>query len=454
MRQITQKITKQIINKITSDGKLGNSKASNKVATGNTVAHNNAIQNDHSINSDNNSIENNISTKKDAFIHTNPVHPKNDNCQINKPAKHQLTEQNLMQASNQGTVTQSKITTDTLPRSSVSPMLCFIHIPKTAGTSFRQGAEQYFEHQYCLFDYDTHPITSDLLKPNFDKNLEQFNNHELLLSESFFPKTHVDKAYRLKQIIDASNYGFYGGHIGFGKASVLCSPLQMVTFVRNPVQQVVSHYHHHFNQHGFKDKLTDFIKLPKFQNFQSRYLQGVLPELLGFVGITEYYDDSLQLINQTFAINIEHLKKNINENIQQQANVIDADTLNLIEKHNAQDVKLYDRCVDLFAKRQHMHNLGQVWTYGTVANMNQKQIIGWAFRKNDDNPVQLEILVNDTLVATKFATDNRPNLRGFRITTRDAFVGFHYLFTNHLVKNDILEVRCADTKQSLFRQVF
>lgn len=355
----------------------------------------------------------------------------------------------------QPTKAQVKSTAQMVNRTQTSSMLCFIHIPKTAGTSFREGAEHYFGHQHCLFDYDTHFSTSDLLKPNFDKNLEQFNNcASLIASDTLFPATHVDKAYRLKHIIDASEYRFYGGHINFGKASAMYSPLQMLTFVRHPVQQVISHYHHHCNQHRFEDELVEFIKLPKFQNIQSRYLHGVLPELLGFVGITEHYDDSLQLINDIFAINIEHLKHNINENAQQQASMIDESTLNLIATHNAQDINLYNRCVDLFAKRQHMQDLGQVWTYGTVANINHKQITGWAFRKDDDNPVQLEVLVNDTCVASKFATDNRPNLRGLRITTRDAFVGFHYLFANHLVKNDIIEVRCVDTKQRLFKHVF
>lgn len=43
--------------------------------------------------------------------------------------------------------------------------LFFVHIPKTAGTSFRQGAEKYFSSERIVYDYGANSkVTSPLAK--------------------------------------------------------------------------------------------------------------------------------------------------------------------------------------------------------------------------------------------------------------------------------------------------
>ena len=169
--------------------------------------------------------------------------------------------------------------------------LFFIHIPKTAGSSFRVAAEQYFGSEATYFDYgngskETHP---DILKFEYESK---------------------DRYLAAKSI--KKNAKFLSGHVIYPKYAPFFPAKSVVTFVRDPAQQVRSHYEHFSRLHGYKGSFEDFIKENRFANMQSKALNGIWTDAIGFIGITERYNESIALFNKYYGTGIKVLDINKN----------------------------------------------------------------------------------------------------------------------------------------------
>ena len=96
----------------------------------------------------------------------------------------------------------------------------FVHIPKTAGTSFRKSAEFYFGSDKVIYDYSTKsPETSELVNNSIYEDKDPFFFSELV---------H-------EQLVE-----FLSGHVPAVKYVHLFGVGQTVTFLRDPIQRVMS----------------------------------------------------------------------------------------------------------------------------------------------------------------------------------------------------------------------
>ena len=69
----------------------------------------------------------------------------------------------------------------------------------------------------------------------------------------------------------------------------------LCTFLRNPVEQVISRWaYHKSNAINYKGSVVDFAKWG-FVNMQSKYLKGSTLDDFDFVGITERFPDSMKI---------------------------------------------------------------------------------------------------------------------------------------------------------------
>lgn len=159
------------------------------------------------------------------------------------------------------------------------------HIPKTAGSSFRAMLHK-MEPGRVYFDYGRQYAISD---PE--------------------PPTTVGRLARLKRVWPswfgpAPWHRIIHGHFPATKYRQRFPRARNVTWLRDPVERVVSNYYHWTRKPspahsvGWSVKkqglsVLEFARIPIMRNLQSTYLQGVPLTSFDFVGIQERFDELL-----------------------------------------------------------------------------------------------------------------------------------------------------------------
>ncbi|MGK0298775.1 MAG: hypothetical protein ACI9XC_002399 [Gammaproteobacteria bacterium] len=300
--------------------------------------------------------------------------------------------------------------------------LLFLHIPKTAGTSFRVAADNSERGLKIYADYGNRPSSSRLIRKCYkDKDFSPvatISNQRTILVGHFFLRRYA-RHYPVQNVI---------------------------SFVREPVQRVLSHYHYMIRTDRYKGSLESFIKDSKYQNVQSRPFSKFPIEAIGFIGLTEKYNESLELINTIYALNIP--VKNLNKNKEKPDEPYDAsqNIIGLIKEQNQADMQLYEKVCQLFLTRQQVETGRSSYIFGKIDVMNDKEISGWAFDPGSSEPVKLNLHLNNNVVTQLNADTLRSDLKKMNVP-RNAKVGFSYLFNNNLALSGNLEVRVADSNQ-------
>ena len=239
----------------------------------------------------------------------------------------------------------------------------------------------------------------------------------------------------------------------YPKYAPFFQPKSVVTFVRNPAQQVRSHYEHFSRLHGYEGSFSDFIKENRFANMQSKALNGVWPDALGFIGITERYDESIALFNKYYETDIKVLDINKNSAKSSGAYVLSEDELSLIRKMNHQDFALYDYALKRFELHQSfveqdlpLIRFGQLHVAPKDKGM-QFNIWGCCYEQED--ALAADILLDDIVVDEVKLADYRP-LAAERHIHRDGFVGKAYRYPDSFKKGQTVKVREKQTNTIIF----
>lgn len=247
----------------------------------------------------------------------------------------------------------------------------FVHIPKTAGTSFRKG----LEHEVnVVTDY---PKTqSEMVKRVIYDKKDKYG---------FFQELKVENSW-------------LAGHVSFRKYSSIYSPLAVCTFLRDPVEQVISHYNHFVTHSNYNKGLRHFIGESRFCNVQSKYLSGVPIELLGCVGIQENYSESLDMINHHFNLNLCNGSSNVNNSKTVASQDLDKDLLDLVLSKNRDDVNLYQKAKLLFTARYEVFAHSKYeWVHGYYS-LDGSILSGIAYFSKSETPVDLELEVKGVVI--------------------------------------------------------
>ncbi len=244
----------------------------------------------------------------------------------------------------------------------------FLHIPKTAGTTF---------HNYVTLKFGPEKVCPAHLW------------HQMLQMNP----------------VEVAKYGFIWGHFYSYLYKYVPSPMRYLTFIRHPIERAISHYGHimlhpghyfHRRAHELGD-FSSFLRDPEMAtmvtNFQvralaidldpvrvaatlspkeldetglERKLETTLPqeepeillktaidrlEQMCFVGITERFEESLVLLSRKFNWMGPHAveSKNINQTRLKADQISSSDMANLI-KMNELDFALYETAVRHFER--------------------------------------------------------------------------------------------------------
>lgn len=224
-------------------------------------------------------------------------------------------------------------------------MLVSIHMPKTAGLSFRTTLEQHYGEGF-RHDYADYPLASPL---------PQRHAAALEYSLAAEPAAYADVAC-------------IHGHFLPIKYLLLADSMEcrFVTWLREPVQRLVSHYYYwqrsydpvaedtsslHRRVVEEQWTLEQFCLAPELRNVYSQFLWAFPLRALDFVGITEYFAEDLREFATLFlGINVEPQFANAAD-VPAGPEKLPPKLLRQVQEYHAQDLSLYQWALQQRAAR-------------------------------------------------------------------------------------------------------
>lgn len=304
--------------------------------------------------------------------------------------------------------------------------LFFVHIPKTAGTSFRIGAEQYFRKENIVYDYGKDSdTTSEIARQHLYASTPDF--------------------WAFGRACAAGDASLVGGHVGISKFVSLFGVANTITFLREPLERMASEYEHFVRNYGYKGSFQDFYSRPVMHNRQNKILHGVDIEAIGMLGLTERYKESLKVLNARYGIAIPLREDNRGRRALRERHELSEEDMAEFKQLNTRDFELYKRVVALVEARLAMFDAGKPWAHARLVETSASRVAGWAWWSGgSDEPVEVEIWINEELADTVLALERRPGLCHLR-PPRGGYVGFH--LPVELQWGDKVRCRVAGTGQ-------
>lgn len=310
--------------------------------------------------------------------------------------------------------------------------LLFIHTPKTAGTSLRSALLRSYGQKRCWYDYGIEaPETTPEVKEALCSSEDMYSVAELFAH-------HV-----------GTRTFCLSGHFTASRYTPFFKSQNTIMFFRDPVQRYLSQYEHHCRLDGYQGSLEDFCQLPRYDNVQFKTLGHYPLHLLGFIGLQEYYQQSLTSIQTTYSLDLEELMTNINEKQNRLPYQCDKTVLEKIKLNNQQDLILYEKVLLLFRQRQRLEQAGFYYVHGCVQRRTTTSISGFASQYCSKEAVVVDIYINDNLAGSVRAKEDRPWLRGFN-PGRYGYIGFNFNFDFPLQSEDEVICKVTNSGQLLY----
>ncbi|HEY7002114.1 MAG TPA: sulfotransferase family 2 domain-containing protein [Candidatus Udaeobacter sp.] len=223
---------------------------------------------------------------------------------------------------------------ETGARLSNKNLIISIHIPKTGGTTFVEALRKCAQEVFYL-DYGAEPLAPTAL----------FRRGELMTApfESIISDLELLPG---RSVIH--------GHFPVKKYRDLFPNAVYVTWLRDPVERVISNYLYWQRSDIPGDRrweqvtthnmsLEQFAELEFARNLQEAFLSSLAVEQFDFIGITEEFDRSLELFRRLFCpdIRLDATIQNDNPNRRGKFYDMDSEVRKKIRLLNERDVHLY-----------------------------------------------------------------------------------------------------------------
>jgi len=250
---------------------------------------------------------------------------------------------------------------------SQSPVLLFLHLPKTGGTTLNKLVYKSYQRPGLSAPEDPGPDVQPLFSYAHDGIYQ--------LRGGFHQPIADDELPEMQHQFDNDPPRVILGHFVYGFHKALRDrPFQYLTMVREPVSRVISLYSHlqRFDDDARVDAtrstLRAFASHPRIRNDQARRLSGLEPERhppstvlreakenlrrhFLLTGVTERFDEALVLLRRGLGWHSIHYRpKLVNRERTERAD-LPRDVLDAVKAANRIDLELYAYARDLFQER-------------------------------------------------------------------------------------------------------
>ena len=204
-------------------------------------------------------------------------------------------------------------------------MMVFLHVPKTAGTSFRFVLENTFGLAHCHANHTRLPV---------------FGEADLRFARKVFPGLRSIAGHCL---IDPPSLPFE-------------NPFYM-TFLREPIARVISHYQDRVVRQHLKETFEQSLRRrEELENLHVKLMAGGnnldkarrFLDRCGFVGLTEQFNLSLHVLGRLSPcpLNLNYRRKVVaRDNTVKNSILGDSRLLDMAREYNKLDLELYDHAV-------------------------------------------------------------------------------------------------------------
>lgn len=211
----------------------------------------------------------------------------------------------------------------------MSDLIVSVHVPKTGGVTFREALALLAEGHLVL-DYDDRPLSP----PSLSRALRE----------------------RLRRVELPPGTRVVHGHFVASKYRRRYPGARFVTWFRDPIERLASHYHYWLREPDPKNptcrrllderlELEQFAALPEMRDVHARFLGGIAVERFAFVGLTESFDEGMALFQRLFGLEhaLEPGRRNANPGRAGERYDLPARTRDALAALNRRDLELHAR---------------------------------------------------------------------------------------------------------------
>ena len=239
-----------------------------------------------------------------------------------------------------------------MPKPPSHEVFAFLHVPKTAGTSFEAGLKACFGDSRVFADYGFTSRTSTFIREFVYKDRPPASDAAGRMRRA--REIREARSALLEYLVTEMDSGpvFICGHLAYPAYPFRRFDVPVLAFLRDPVDRVLSFYVHRRRHNDEQRSPRRFvIEEDQTKDLQSRMLRGIGVSELSFVGITERYDDCVELVNQQMGWDIPLLQRRRSHDRPPDLAPLGPDLRDLILSRNERDLKLYRTARELVEVR-------------------------------------------------------------------------------------------------------
>ncbi len=287
--------------------------------------------------------------------------------------------------------------------------LVFLHIPKTGGTAVRNALVRALPDRRVLLDYGPHAAETS---PEIRE----------LVYGGDVPKVPSD----FRRRIDDGRGILLAGHIRARRYWPHFHAESFVTFLRDPLERLVSEYNHLARRQGLDQTIEAFAAASR-PRLLSTLLRGVDPIRFGFVGFTERLDDDMARLSELIGRPLSVARENEGTYDPTLAErLADPAFRRAMAPFVSEDEDLYRRLFRRFLERrdsrqERARSSGEF--VGRVRLAPGGVLAGFAVHRRIETILDVEIFADGRLIERVAADRHRPYLRTLRLA-RSGVGGF------------------------------